>query len=285
MSVHPTRDEVRAAVAAALVEDLLADGDLTAALLDPAAVASAGIVTREEGVLAGELCAVEAFEVVDPAVAVVFLRHDGDRLLAGDTVATVRGPMRSIVTAERTALNFLGHLSGIATSTRELVEAVSAVDPSVCVLDTRKTTPGLRALEKAAVRAGGGINHRSSLSEFVLIKDNHLGSISIAEAVARALELWPGRTVEVECDTPGQVDEAVEAGATAVLLDNMSPGEAAQCVARVHAAGRDVFIEASGGITIESAPEYARAGVDGMSSGALTHTIRSLDLGLDLYEE
>jgi nicotinate-nucleotide pyrophosphorylase (carboxylating) len=284
VSLHPTPDEVRAAVAAALAEDLLADGDLTAALLDPAAMTNAGIVTREEGVLAGERCAIEAFRAVDAAVAVEFLRHDGDRLLAGDTIATVTGPMRSIVSAERTALNFLGHLSGIATATRELVEAVSAVDPGVCVLDTRKTTPGLRALEKAAVRAGGGVNHRSSLSEFVLIKDNHLGAITIADAVARALELWPGRTVEVECDTPGQVDAAVAAGATAVLLDNMSPEEAAQCVARVHAADEDVFVEASGGITIETAAQYARAGVDGMSSGALTHTVRSLDLGLDLFE-
>jgi nicotinate-nucleotide pyrophosphorylase (carboxylating) len=284
VSVEPPPGAVLAAVAAALAEDLGADGDLTGALLDPSATARADIVSREPGVLAGEACALETFRQVDDSVEVRFERHDGDALAPGDVVASVSGSMRAIVAAERTALNFLGHLSGIATKTRLLVDAVHAVDAHVAVLDTRKTTPGLRALEKAAVRAGGGTNHRSSLSESVLLKDNHLGVLSIADAVARAGALWPGTRVEVECDTAEQVDEAVAAGATAVLLDNMSPGLVAACVKRVRAAGAAVFIEASGGITLDTAPAYAAAGVDAVSSGALTHSVAVLDLGMDLRE-
>jgi nicotinate-nucleotide pyrophosphorylase (carboxylating) len=284
VSVEPPPGAVLAAVAAALAEDLGADGDLTGALLDPSATARADIVSREPGVLAGEACALETFRQVDDSVEVRFERHDGDALAPGDIVASVSGSMRAIVAAERTALNFLGHLSGIATKTRLLVDAVHAVDAHVAVLDTRKTTPGLRALEKAAVRAGGGTNHRSSLSESVLLKDNHLGVLSIADAVARAGALWPGTRVEVECDTAEQVDEAVAAGATAVLLDNMSPGLVAACVKRVRAAGAAVFIEASGGITLDTAPAYAAAGVDAVSSGALTHSVAVLDLGMDLRE-
>jgi nicotinate-nucleotide pyrophosphorylase (carboxylating) len=284
MSNDPPPGAVAAAVASALAEDLGPEGDLTGALLDPAAVARADVVAREPGVLAGEACAREAFRVVDDAVAVDFVAHDGDRLAPGDVVATIFGAMRSIVAAERTALNFLGHLSGVATKTRALVDAVHAVDPGVVVLDTRKTTPGLRALEKAAVRAGGGTNHRSSLSEAVLLKDNHLGVLSITDAVARAIALWPGTRVEVECDTDAQVDEAIRAGADAVLLDNMAPERVAACVARIRAARSDVFVEASGGITVETAPRYAAAGVDAVSSGALTHSVEVLDLGLDLRE-
>jgi len=275
---------VAEAVATALGEDLGADGDLTGALIDPGTVARADIVAREHGVLAGEACATEAFGVIDATLELTFSRHDGDRLAPGDTIATVSGAMRSIVAAERTALNFLGHLSGIATATRVLVDAVHAVDARVEVLDTRKTTPGLRALEKAAVRAGGGTNHRSSLSESVLVKDNHLGVLSITEAVARATQTWPGRRIAVECDTEAQVDEAVGAGATWVLLDNMDPELAARCVARIRAASPDVFIEASGGMTVATAPAYAAVGVDAVSCGALTHSVRALDLGLDLHE-
>ena len=192
--------------------------------------------------------------------------------------------MRSIVAAERTALNFLGHLCGIATATRALKDAVDEVDPRVDVLDTRKTTPGLRALEKAAVRAGGGTNHRSSLSESVLLKDNHLGVLGIAEAVARARAKWPGVRVQVEVDTARQLDEALAAGADAVLLDNMDPDLAAACVATVRRTRPAVVVEASGRITVETAPRYAAAGVDAVSSGALTHSVRALDLGLDLAE-
>lgn len=277
-------DDVAAAVTRALDEDLGPDGDLTGALLDEGTVAHAAIVAREPGVLAGEACVVEAFRQVDPGLDVDFALHDGDRIAAGDVVATVAGSMRSIVAAERTALNFLGHLCGIATATRVLVDAVAAVDPNVAVLDTRKTTPGLRALEKAAVRAGGGQSHRSSLSDAVLLKDNHLGVLGISEAVARARSSWPGVRVQVECDTPAQVDEAVAAGADAVLLDNMDPERAAACVAAVRRARPEVVIEASGRITVATAPRYAAAGVDAVSSGALTHSVRALDLGLDLVE-
>lgn len=284
MIAGPSGEEVATAVAAALAEDLGEPGDLTGALLDDGVVARAAIVAREPGVLAGEACATAAFAQVDPSLDVGFAHHDGDRLATGDVVATVHGRMRSIVAAERTALNFLGHLSGIATATRALVDAVASADPRVAVLDTRKTTPGLRHLEKAAVRAGGGTNHRASLSESVLLKDNHLGVLGITEAVARARSRWPGVRVQVECDTIDQLDEALAAGVDAVLLDNMAPELTAACVARVRAARPGVFVEASGGITVATAPDYARAGVDAVSSGALTHSVRVLDLGLDLRE-
>ena len=213
-----------------------------------------------------------------------WLLPDGSAVVPGDVVATVEGPLRSILTAERTALNFLGHLSGVATLTRAYVVAVQAANPATRVLDTRKTTPGLRALEKAAVRAGGGHNHRGNLSEAVLVKDNHLGGATIAEAVARARAQWPGRMVEVECDRLAQVDEAVAAGATVVLLDNMGPDQVAEAVARVRAAGSDVLIEVSGGVSLATAPALAAAGADVLSAGALTHSAPVLDLGLDLRD-
>jgi nicotinate-nucleotide pyrophosphorylase (carboxylating) len=197
--------------------------------------------------------------------------------------------MASIVTAERTALNFLSHLSGVASLTARYVVAATLRNPATRVLDTRKTTPGLRALEKAAVRAGGGVNHRGSLSEGVLVKDNHLGSATIGDAVCRARQLWPGRMVEVECDRLEQVSEAVEAGATIVLCDNMSPEELGRCVrvARAHPgpAGGAVLIEASGGVTLESIGAFAAAGADLVSVGAITHSAPILDIGLDLLAE
>ena len=207
---------------------------------------------------------------------------DGAEVVPGSVVAEVSGPLRSILTAERTALNFLCHLSGVASLTRRFVTAVGRANPSTRVLDTRKTTPGLRALEKAAVRAGGGHNHRGSLSDAVLVKDNHLGGVTIAEAVARARRLWPGRMVEVECDRIDQVDEAVRAGATVVMLDNMTPEQVAACVARVRAAGTGLLVEVSGGVTLETAPRLAAAGADLISVGALTHSAPVLDLGFDL---
>ncbi|HUD69038.1 MAG TPA: carboxylating nicotinate-nucleotide diphosphorylase [Acidimicrobiales bacterium] len=284
VNVDPPSAEVERAVRLALDEDLGPVGDLTGALIDEAVVASADIVTREDGVLAGEACAVVAFRFVDLALQVEFHLHDGDRVAGGDVIATVTGSMRSIVAAERTALNFLCHLSGIATATRTLVDAVHAVNEHVAVLDTRKTTPGLRALEKAAVRAGGGTNHRSSLSDAILLKDNHLGVMSITDAVREAASRYPSTRIEVECDTEGQADEAIAAGATAVLLDNMDPDLVAECVARIRVARPETFVEASGGITVATAPAFAAAGVDAVSSGALTHSVRILDLGLDLHE-
>jgi nicotinate-nucleotide pyrophosphorylase (carboxylating) len=174
----------------------------------------------------------------------------------------------------------------VATRTRQFVDAVAAVNPDARVLDTRKTVPGLRALQKAAVRAGGGHNHRASLSDAVLIKDNHLGALGITHAVAEARSRWPGRLVEVECDRPEQVEEAVTAGAGAVLLDNMTPDEAGGCVslARKLAGDRGVLVEISGGLTLETAPAYAATGADLLSVGALTHSVRVLDVGLDLVQ-
>ncbi len=282
--VHPPAAFVREAVARALAEDLGALGDLTAALVAAAARGRLAVVARAEGVLAGQRCAEEAFSTVGPDLSVDWRLPDGSMVRPGEVVAEVEGRLRPILTAERTALNFLGHLSGVATLTRRYVDAVRTVDPSVRVLDTRKTTPGLRALEKAAVRAGGGHNHRAGLSDAVLVKDNHLGALSITEAVHMAKERWPGRMVEIECDRPAQVDEACRAGATAVLLDNMAPEEAAACVQLVRRAAGDarVLVEVSGGVTPDSAPAYAAAGVDLISVGALTHSVPVLDLGLDL---
>jgi nicotinate-nucleotide pyrophosphorylase (carboxylating) len=276
------RRVVTEAVSRALAEDLGPLGDLTAALVPVEARAHGAIVSRSPGVLAGAQCAAEAFALVDASIDVGWCRRDGDEVEPGTVVAVVEGPLASVLTAERTALNFLGHLSGIATLTRRYVDAVRAVNPGTRVLDTRKTTPGLRALEKAAVRAGGGHNHRSGLSDAVLVKDNHLSGLSVADAVARARHLWPGRMVEVECDRPDQVDEAVTTGATVVMLDNMSEEDVGRCAERVHGAGRGILVEVSGGVDLESAPRMARAGADLISVGALTHSAPVLDLGLDL---
>ncbi|MET0275280.1 MAG: carboxylating nicotinate-nucleotide diphosphorylase, partial [Acidimicrobiia bacterium] len=214
--VAVTRDAVRRALA----EDLGPLGDITAALVPVDTRATADVVSRAPGVLAGTACATEVFAQLDDAVSVEWVLDDGAALSAGAKVGRVEGPMRSVLTGERTALNFLCHLSGVATATRAFVVAAGN---RTRVWDTRKTLPGLRALEKAAVRAGGGVNHRGSLSEFVLIKDNHLVGIGVTEAVQRSLARWPGRAVEVECDRIEQVEEAVTAGATMVLLDNMTP--------------------------------------------------------------
>jgi nicotinate-nucleotide pyrophosphorylase (carboxylating) len=280
--VDPPHPAVVEAVSRALAEDLLPLGDLTAALVPPTVVCTVSVVSRAVGVVAGRACAVEALAQVDPTVAVDWHLPDGSPLVPGSLVAEWEGPLRSILTAERTALNFLGHLSGVASLTRQLVDVVTAANPHTRVLDTRKTTPGLRALEKAAVRAGGGHNHRGNLSEAVLVKDNHLGGVTITEAVRRARSLWPGRMVEVECDRVEQLDEAVAAGATVVLLDNMTPDQVASCVDRVRASGAAALIEVSGGIDLVSAPGFAAAGADLLSVGALTHSAPVLDLGLDL---
>ncbi len=280
--VDPPRAAVVDAVARAIAEDLLPLGDLTAGLIDTGREAIVDVVSRSTGVMAGRACAVEAFAQIDPDVRVVWLEPDGSAVGPGQLVATVEGSLRSILTAERTALNFLGHLSGVATLTRAYVDAVRAANPHTRVLDTRKTTPGLRALEKAAVRAGGGHNHRGNLSEGVLVKDNHLGGASIGDAVARARSLWPGRMIEVECDRLDQVGEAVAAGATVIMLDNMDPPSVAEAVSLVRSAGSDALVEVSGGVSLATAPALAAAGADLLSAGALTHSAPVLDLGLDL---
>jgi nicotinate-nucleotide pyrophosphorylase (carboxylating) len=275
-AVHPPRGAVQEAVTRALDEDLLPYGDLTASLLDPAAPGRVALVSRADGVMAGRLCADEAFTQVDSSIEVTWQADDGDRVSAGSVLATVDGPLASILTAERTALNFLCHLSGIATLTARYVAAAGG---RATILDTRKTTPGLRALEKAAVRAGGGRNHRGSLSEFVLVKDNHLGGTSITDAVKRAQAAWPARMVEVECDRLAQVEEAVAAGADIVMLDNMTPDDVATCVGAVDG---ECFVEVSGGVNLDTVGALAAAGPDFISVGALTHSAPVLDIGLDL---
>ncbi len=282
--VDPPALAVRRAVEVALAEDLLPLGDLTASLVPASTRARAAVVARQEGVLAGRLCALEVLAQVDPGVEVRWILPDGSRVLPGSVVAEIEGSLRSILTAERSALNFLCHLSGVATLASRFVQAVAAANASTRVLDTRKTTPGLRALEKAAVRAGGAWNHRANLSDAVLVKDNHLGGLSIGQAVSRARDAWPGRYVEVECDRSEQVAEALLAGASAVLLDNMTPSEVAACVrmVRASAGSAGVLVEVSGGVTLESAPAYAAAGADLVSVGAITHSAPALDLGLDL---
>jgi nicotinate-nucleotide pyrophosphorylase (carboxylating) len=281
-SVDPPPAAVTEAVARALAEDLLPLGDLTASLVPAGTRRAVQIVSRAHGVLAGRACAAETFRQVDPALEVVWHAEDGSPVAPGTVVASVEGPLRSILSAERTALNFLCHLSGVATLTHRYVDAVTEANPATRVLDTRKTMPGLRALQKAAVRAGGGTNHRGSLSDAVLVKDNHLGGVTITDAVARARALWPGRMVEVECDRLDQVEEAVAAGATVVMLDNMPLDVIAQSVRLVRAAGRATLVEVSGGVDLDAAPLLAAAGADLISVGRLTHSAPVLDLGLDL---
>jgi nicotinate-nucleotide pyrophosphorylase (carboxylating) len=287
--LDPPRHLVRDAVARALAEDLGELGDLTAVLVPAATVGVADFVTRADGVLAGTACAAETFAQLDPGVLVRWSASDGDAVGKGQAIGRVEGPLRSLLTGERTALNFLCHLSGVATITRRFVDAVAGgtgASAATRVWDTRKTLPGLRALEKAAVRAGGGVNHRGSLADLVLVKDNHLGGTGIRGAVARARELWPGRGVEVECDRPAQVEEAVAAGADIVLLDNMDPEQVRECVAYVRANARSgTLVEVSGGVTLETAPAYAAAGADLISSSVITQSAPALDIGLDLALE
>ncbi len=274
---------VRECVTRALAEDVGPLGDLTAALVDREAVGAAAVVARADGVLAGVECATEVFLQVDPALVVVWRERDGAVITKGDHLATVRGPLRSLLTAERTALNFLCHLSGVATLTRHFVVAAGR---GARVWDTRKTLPGLRALEKAAVRAGGGVNHRASLSELVLVKDNHLGGVGIREAVRRAHALWPGRTVEVECDDIEQMREAISAGADMVLLDNMAPEQVRECVEVVRATARAGFlVEVSGGVTLDNVRAYADAGADLISTSVITQSAPALDIALDLSDD
>lgn len=279
--LQPPRIAVVDAVERALTEDLTPLGDLTSALLPPDLVATARFVARESGVLAGRACATEAFMQIDESVELDWNLTDGDRVEPGAVIASATGALASILTAERTALNFLGHLSGIATRTEQFVAAASS-GGSAHVWDTRKTTPGLRSLEKAAVRAGGGRNHRGNLSDWILLKDNHIALFGIIDAVARARSMWPARTVHVECDRIDQVREAITAGADALLLDNMTPAQVRECVDLAHAAAAPPLCEASGGITLATIAEYSAAGVDCISVGGLTNSAPVLDIGLDI---
>ncbi len=285
---HPPVGAVRAAVRRALAEDVEPLGDLSAALLPADAVATVTFVSRADGVIAGSRCVTETFAQLDDNVRVEWSVDDGVRVAPGQQLATVTGPMASILTGERTALNFLGHLSGVATATAQLVTVLEqAGDDRLRLWDTRKTTPGLRALQKAAVRAGGAQNHRGNLSEWVMLKDNHLALVPITDAVARARELWPGRMVHVECDRFDQLVTALDAGADAVLLDNMAPDEVRRCVAEVdrrvpHGERGRPLVEISGGIDAATLGSYAGCGADRVSVGAITNSAPVLDVALDL---
>lgn len=275
--LDPPPGIVREVVARALTEDLGLLGDLTSiAVVDEDAVASARFVARGEGVVAGTAAATETFRQVDPMIGVEWSVADGDEVREGQELGRVSGSLRGILGAERTALNLLQHCSGVASLTRRFVRGAHG---KARIRDTRKTLPGLRALQKAAVRAGGGFNHRESMSDAILIKDNHLRHIDIRRAVDRARARWPGRIVEVECDTMEQVENALAARADLLLLDNMSPAEAEEACREVD--GR-IPVEISGRVGLDTVGAYALCGVDFISVGALTHSAPALDIGLDL---
>jgi nicotinate-nucleotide pyrophosphorylase (carboxylating) len=278
VSSKPEIDEV---VALALREDLggeLRDGDVTTHyVVDPSLRAEAQILSRARGVISGGAAAARTFELVQPPSDYRALVPDGTLIEAGDEVARITGRLASILTAERTALNFLQRLSGIATTTRRYADAIAPF-PNVKLLDTRKTTPGLRFLERAAVRSGGGHNHRDGLWDAILIKDNHLAAAGgVKPAIERARR--SGMPVEVEVEDLDQLTEALAAGAEIVLLDNMSPELMRRAVEIT--AGR-AQLEASGGMTLEGAVTAAKAGVDRISVGALTHSAPALDLSLEV---
>jgi nicotinate-nucleotide pyrophosphorylase (carboxylating) len=266
-------------VRTALLEDLGRAGDITADAIVPADQTSALVLrARQAGVVAGLDIARATFQLVDPAIRLTTERPDGSVVAPGDVIAAIEGPARGLLTGERTALNFLCHLSGVASATATLVAAAHGTRARIVC--TRKTTPGLRALEKYAVRAGGGSNHRFGLDDAMLIKDNH---IALAGGVRTAIERARAHAghlvkIEVEVDTLAQLEEALAIGVDAVLLDNMSVDELRQAVAMT--AGRAVT-EASGRITAETAREIAATGVDLISAGWLTHSAAALDIGLD----
>lgn len=268
------------AVRAALREDIGRSGDITTlATIPPDARASASLATRQDGTLAGLDCVAVTFAALDKDIRIRMEAQDGARLSAGDRIAEISGPARPILTGERVALNFLGHLSGIATATARFADAIAGTAAKICC--TRKTTPGLRAFEKYAVRCGGGSNHRFGLDDAILIKDNH---IAVAGGVRPAIDrarAYAGHlvAVEVEVDTLDQLREALEAGPDVVLLDNMAPATLREAVALT--AGR-CRTEASGGITPETVRAVAETGVDFISTGWITHSAPVLDLGLDI---
>jgi nicotinate-nucleotide pyrophosphorylase (carboxylating) len=270
-------------VHAALLEDLGLAGDITSAAVIPEDHRSTVALTaRQAGVVAGLDAAALAFLLVDPAIVIERHLQDGAAVRSGAVIATVQGPSRGIITGERTALNFLSHLSGIATVTAGIVDAVRGTKAAIAC--TRKTTPGLRSLEKYAVRAGGGANHRFALCDAILIKDNHIAIAGgVAEAIRRARKSSGHMVkIEVEVDTLEQLGEAMATGVDAVLLDNMTPDQLRQAVGIV--AGR-AMTEASGGITPSTAVAVATSGVDLISIGWITHSAPILDIGLDFVDE
>jgi nicotinate-nucleotide pyrophosphorylase (carboxylating) len=274
---------VTEAVTRTLAEDLGLSGDITSQACIPAdKTARLAMVSRKPGVIAGLQLAVEAFRQVDPAIRLNLNKTDGDRLVPADVVLTAEGNARAILAAERTALNFAGRMAGVATLTRAYVDAVAGTKATIVC--TRKTTPGLRAFEKHAVLCGGGRNHRFGLFDAVLIKDNHIGVAGGIVPALRAAKAANGHLVkiEIEVDSLAQLDEVIAEGADVVLLDNMDAATLAQAVAKVKAGRPAMLTEASGGVNLQTVAGIAKAGVDLISVGALTHSAPVLDLGLDI---
>lgn len=278
----PAADEIERLVEAALAEDIGTGDATTLATVPETATAQAVMVAREPLVLAGLGLAEAAFRRLSPALRLDRCATDGQQLARGQPLLRIEGPARPILTAERVALNFAQRLSGIATLTAQFVEAVQGTRARV--LDTRKTTPGWRRIEKYAVACGGGQNHRFGLFDMVLVKDNHLAALAdarpnpIAAAIRSARATYPQLKVEVEADTLEQVEQAVAAGADVILLDNMTPDQLREAVLRV---GGRVRTEASGGVNLATVRAIAEAGVDYISVGALTHSARAVDIALD----
>jgi nicotinate-nucleotide pyrophosphorylase (carboxylating) len=270
---------VAGAVEAALAEDLGSGGDITTTATIPAsAQAVAVIAARKPGVIAGLPLAEAAFRALDPSVRFESVVKDGARVTPGDVVARMSGPARSILSAERVALNYLGRLSGIATATAFFADAIAHTKAKIS--DTRKTTPGLRMLEKYAVLCGGGVNHRFGLYDMVLIKDNHIAVAGgVRPALRAAKEKTDGVKIEIEVDKLDQLDEVIAEGTDIVLLDNMTPDQLAEAVKRV---GGRFTTEASGNVTLDTVKAIAESGVDIISTGWITHSAPVLDLGLDI---
>jgi len=270
---------IKHCVDVAFAEDLGRAGDITtASIISTSATTTANIVARQPGIIAGMEVAKLAFTTANKDICFNIHVGDGELVAPGDVIAEVSGPAAGILIAERTALNFLGHLSGIATLTRQFVEAINGTNAQICC--TRKTTPGLRALEKFAVRAGGGMNHRFGLDDAVLIKDNHIaaaGGIKPALVAAKAVIGHMVR-IEIEVDRLDQLEEVMDEGVDVVMLDNMAPDILRQAVKII--AGR-ALSEASGGVNLNSVRAIAESGVDMISVGAITHSAATLDLGLD----
>jgi nicotinate-nucleotide pyrophosphorylase (carboxylating) len=281
-----TRTTLESAVAAALAEDAPWGDATSAAVLPGTAVARAHLVAREDGVFSGGDVFAAAFTLTDPATEVTLRAAPGTRFTAGDVLAVVEGPARAVLTAERVGLNFVQRMSGIATLTARYVAEVAGT--AARIADTRKTTPGLRAFERQAVRDGGGHNHRYSLSDAVMVKDNHLavltaGGASVTEALRAAIDRLPHTMhVEVEVDRLDQIDAVLAARVGTIMLDNFSLADLRAGVARI--AGR-ATVEASGGVALDTVRAIAETGVDVISVGALTHSARAVDLGLDLAIE
>jgi nicotinate-nucleotide pyrophosphorylase (carboxylating) len=287
MSVEFDRfDLVRPLIDAALAEDVGSGDATTLATVPTSARGEAEILVKEEGVVCGLAVARAVFDRVEPTILFEADAADGDSVAPGQVVARITGPARGLLTAERTALNFLQHLSGIATATRRATAALEGT--GVRVLDTRKTVPGMRLLAKYAVRCGGGENHRQGLYDMILIKENHIAAAgSIAAAVRGARESRPDLKLEVEVTTLEELDQALRAGIDRIMLDNFTPERVGEAVLRIASwserAGRArPEVEISGRITVETARSFALPGVDFMSSGALTHSVKALDLSMEL---